>query len=58
VTVLGVNDETLGVIQVCFDAIENTTIATTKVKYYTENHTFKAGVNFIRGNQLFGGGNQ
>jgi hypothetical protein len=28
VTVLGVNDETLGVIQVCFDAIENTTIAT------------------------------
>jgi hypothetical protein len=29
-----------------------------KVKYYTENHTFKAGVNFIRGNhQLFGGGN-
>jgi hypothetical protein len=28
------------------------------VKYYTENHTFKAGVNFIRGNhQLFGGGN-
>jgi hypothetical protein len=31
---------------------------TAKVKYYTENHTFKAGVNFIRGNhQLFGGGN-
>jgi hypothetical protein len=29
-----------------------------KVKYYTENHTFKAGVNFIRGDhQLFGGGN-
>jgi outer membrane receptor protein involved in Fe transport len=28
------------------------------VKYYTENHTFKAGLNFIRGDhQLFGGGN-
>jgi hypothetical protein len=43
-TVLGVNDETLGVIEIrlCFDAIENT-IHCTKVKYYTENHTFKAG---------------
>jgi hypothetical protein len=32
VTVLGVNDETLGVveIQVCFDAIENTILITTK----------------------------
>jgi hypothetical protein len=48
VTVLGVNDETLGVIEIQgFDR----TIAT------PENHTFKA-VNFIRGNhQLFGGGN-
>jgi hypothetical protein len=43
-------------IRVCFDAIENT--IQLQVKYYTENHTFKAGVNFIRGNhQLFGGGN-
>jgi hypothetical protein len=38
--------------------IENTIHCNKKVKYYTENHTFKAGVNFIRGNhQLFGGGN-
>jgi hypothetical protein len=43
--------------RVCFDAIENTIQLQQKV-YYTENHTFKAGVNFIRGNhQLFGGGN-
>lgn len=61
VTVLGANDETLGVIGnpgYVFDAIENTMQIQQKVKYYTENHTFKAGVNFIRGNhQLFGGGN-
>jgi hypothetical protein len=43
-----VNDETLGVIeiQVCFDAIE-TPYNCNKVKYYTENHTFKAGVNLL-----------
>ena len=61
VTVLGVNDETLGVIGnpgYVFDAIENTVQLQQKVKYYTENHTLKAGVNFIRGDhQLFGGGN-
>ncbi len=61
VTILGVNDETLGVIGnpgYVFDAIENTVQLQQKVKYYTENHTFKAGVNFIRGDhQLFGGGN-
>ena len=61
VTVLGVNDETLGVIGnpgYVFDAIENTMQIQQKVKYYTENHIIKAGVNFIRGNhQLFGGGN-
>lgn len=61
VTILGVNDETLGVIGnpgYVFDAIENTIQVQQKVKYYTENHTFKAGVNFIRGDhQLFGGGN-
>jgi hypothetical protein len=54
VTVL-VNDETLGVIGnpgYVFDAIENTIQLQQKVKYYTENHTFKAGVNFIRGNQI------
>ncbi|SEA67162.1 TonB-dependent Receptor Plug Domain [Flavobacterium gillisiae] len=61
VTVLGVNDETLGVIGnpgYVFDAIENTIQLQQKVKYYTENHTVKAGLNFIRGDhQLFGGGN-
>ncbi|MEZ7498152.1 TonB-dependent receptor [Flavobacterium sp. Arc3] len=61
VTVLGVNDETLGVIGnpgYVFDAIENTIQLQQKVKYYIENHTIKAGVNFIRGDhQLFGGGN-
>jgi hypothetical protein len=60
VTVLGVNDETLGVIEIqgMFLMQLKTPYNSTKVKYYTENHTFKAGVNFIRGNhQLFGGGN-
>ena len=61
VTILGVNDETLGVIGnpgYVFDAIENTIQLQQKVKYYTEKHTLKAGVNFIRGDhQLFGGGN-
>ncbi|WP_339919869.1 TonB-dependent receptor [uncultured Flavobacterium sp.] len=61
VTILGVNDETLGVIGnpgYVFDAIENTIQLQQKVKYYTENHTIKAGLNFIRGDhQLFGGGN-
>ncbi|OAB25282.1 TonB-dependent Receptor Plug Domain [Flavobacterium fryxellicola] len=61
VTILGVNDETLGVIGnpgYVFDALENTVQLQQKVKYYTEKHTLKAGVNFIRGDhQLFGGGN-
>ncbi|MBE0391525.1 TonB-dependent receptor [Flavobacterium sp. PL002] len=61
VTILGVNDETLGVVGnpgYVFDAIENTVQLQQKIKYYTENHTIKAGVNFIRGDhQLFGGGN-
>jgi hypothetical protein len=54
VTVLGVNDETLGVIGnpgYVLMRLKTPYIAT-KVKYYTENHTFKAGVNFIRGNHL------
>jgi hypothetical protein len=58
VTVLGVNDETLGVIEIRYVLMRLKTPYNKKVKYYTENHTFKAGVNFIRGNhQLFGGGN-
>ncbi|MCK8140785.1 TonB-dependent receptor [Flavobacterium sp. I-SCBP12n] len=61
VTILGVNDETLGVIGnpgYVFDSFENTIQLQQKLKYYSENHTFKAGLNFIRGNhQLFGGGN-
>ncbi|AWG22116.1 TonB-dependent receptor [Flavobacterium faecale] len=61
VTVLGINDETLGVIGnpgYVFDAIENTVQLQQKVKYYTEKHTIKSGLNFIRGSHvLFGGGN-
>ena len=61
VTILGVNDETLGVIGnpgFVFDSFENTIQLQQKLKYYLENHTFKAGFNFIRGDhQLFGGGN-
>jgi outer membrane receptor protein involved in Fe transport len=61
VTILGLNNETLGVIGnpgYVFDAVENTVQVQQKVKYYTENQTFKAGLNFIRGDhQLFGGGN-
>lgn len=61
VTVLGVNDEVLGIIGNpgnVFDALENTMQLQQKVKYYKENHTFKAGLNFIRADhQLFGGGN-
>ena len=61
VTILGVNDETLGVIGnpgYVFDSFENTIQLQQKLKYYSENHTFKAGLNYIRGNhQLFGGGN-
>jgi hypothetical protein len=54
VTVLGVNDETLGVMEIqgMFLMRLKTPYNATKVKYYTENHTFKAGVNFIRGNHL------
>jgi hypothetical protein len=50
-----VNDETLGVIGnpgYVLMRLKHHTIAT-KVKYYTENHTFKAGVNFIRGNHHY-----
>jgi hypothetical protein len=50
-----VNDETLGVVEIqgMFLMIENT-IQLQQQSKYTENHTFKAGVNFIRGNhQLF-----
>lgn len=41
-----------------FDALENTVQVQQKFKYYLNNHTVKAGFNFIRGNHdLFGGGN-
>ncbi|MBT0607433.1 TonB-dependent receptor [Aequorivita echinoideorum] len=41
-----------------FDEIENTVQFQQKFKYYLENHTLKAGVNFISSDhQLFGGGN-
>lgn len=61
VVVLGINDETLAILGhpgYVFDALENTVQLQQKFKYYTENHTFKAGLNYIRGNhELFGGGN-
>lgn len=61
VVVLGINDETLAILGhpgYVFDALENTIQLQQKFKYYTENHTFKSGMNYIRGNhELFGGGN-
>lgn len=61
VVVLGINDETLAILGhpgYVFDALENTIQLQQKFKYYTENHTFKSGLNYIRGNhELFGGGN-
>jgi outer membrane receptor protein involved in Fe transport len=61
VVVLGTNDETLAILGhpgFLFNAIENTVQVQQKFKYYLDNHTFKAGLNFIRGDhQLFGGGN-
>jgi outer membrane receptor for ferrienterochelin and colicin len=61
VVVLGTNDETLAVLGhpgYLFNAIENTVQLQQKFKYYFNNHTLKAGFNFIRGNhELFGGGN-
>jgi len=41
-----------------FDQLENTIQFQQKFKYYLNNHTFKAGVNFISSDHtLFGGGN-
>lgn len=61
VVVLGTNDETLAVLGhpgYLFNAIENTFQVQQKIKYYLDNHTLKAGLNYIRGNHdLFGGGN-
>lgn len=61
VVVLGTNDETLAILGhpgYLFKAVENTVQVQQKFKYYTDNHTFKAGLNFIRGDhELFGGGN-
>jgi len=61
VVVLGTNDETLAILGhpgFLFNAIENTVQVQQKFKYYLDNHTFKAGLNFIRGDhQLLGGGN-
>lgn len=40
-----------------FDELENTVQFQQKFKYYIENHSLKAGLNYIRGDhQLFGGG--
>ena len=61
VVVLGTNDENLAILGhpgYLFYAIENTIQLQQKFKYYHKNHTFKGGLNFIRGNHdLFGGGN-
>ncbi len=61
VVVLGTNDETLAILGhpgYLFKAVENTFQVQQKFKYYLDNHTLKAGLNFIRGNhELFGGGN-
>lgn len=41
-----------------FDAIENTTQFQQKFKYYLNDHTIKAGIQYIAGDhELFGGGN-
>ncbi|MEM0543743.1 TonB-dependent receptor [Flavobacterium sp. j3] len=61
VVVLGTNDETLAILGhpgFLFNTIENTVQVQQKFKYYLDNHTFKGGLNFIRGDhELFGGGN-
>ncbi len=59
--VLGTTDETLAILGhlgYFFNAIENTVQVQQKFKYYLENHTIKAGLNYIRSDhKLFGGGN-
>ena len=61
VAVLGTNNETLAVLGhpgYVFNALENTIQFQQKFKYYINNHTIKAGLNFISGNhELLGGGN-
>jgi outer membrane receptor for ferrienterochelin and colicin len=61
VVVLGTNNETLAILGhpgYVFNSLENTIQLQQKFKYYVNNHTFKAGFNFIRGNhELLGGGN-
>ncbi|SHG31204.1 TonB-dependent Receptor Plug Domain [Flavobacterium micromati] len=61
VRVINTNDETLAVLGhpgFLFNTKENTVQIQQKFKYYIENHTFKGGLNYIRGNhELFGGGN-
>jgi outer membrane receptor protein involved in Fe transport len=61
VVVLGTNDETLAILGhpgYLFNAIENTVQVQQKFKYYLDQHTIKAGLNYIRGDhELYGGGN-
>jgi len=61
VSVLGINDESLAILGhsgFLFNTIENTVQVQQKFKYYLDKHTFKGGLNYIRGDhQLFGGGN-
>jgi outer membrane receptor protein involved in Fe transport len=61
VVVLGTNDETLAILGhpgYLFNSIENTLQVQQKFKYYLDQHTLKAGLNYIRGDhELYGGGN-
>ncbi len=61
VVVRSPNDQTIAVLGhpgYAFEALENTVQVQQKFKYYTENHTVKAGLNIISGaHELFGGGN-
>ncbi|MEO9952622.1 TonB-dependent receptor [Nonlabens sp.] len=61
VTVRNPADETIAIIGnpgYIFDALENTVQFQQKFKYYLDNHSLKAGLNYIRGDhELLGGGN-
>ena len=61
VTIRDTQELTIGVLGnsgFVFDEIENTTQFQQKFKYYLNNHTIKAGIQFLSGNhELFGGGN-
>ncbi len=61
VSVRNPGDQTIAVLGnpgFVFDALENTIQFQQKFSYFLNNHTFKGGFNYIRGDhELFGGGN-